>query len=129
EGGTRQDPAVIETLLQGSLTNEFPEAGSNFFAYHSVRYFCDGVVPGEQNFLFATPDTYMVPPGPIPAVDALITQGFKDTLFNFNDGLRNYECMKARGGDVRLLTHQSGHILPLSTAPLEDPLDPFYAAL
>jgi ABC-2 type transport system ATP-binding protein len=129
EGGTRQDAAIIETLLQGALTNVFPEAGSNFFAYHSVRYFCDGVVPGEQNFLFATPDTYLVPPGPIPPVDALITQGFRDTLFNFNDGLRNYECMKARGGDVRLLTHQSGHILPLSSESLEDPLDPFYAAL
>ena len=129
EGGTRQDPAIVETLVQGALTNNFPEAGVNFFAYHSVRYFCDGVAPGPQNFLFATPDTFLVPPGPIPAVDALISQGFRDTLFNFNDGLRNYECMKARGGDVRLVTHQSGHILPLSSEVLEGPLDPFYAAL
>ncbi|MGB0217721.1 MAG: CocE/NonD family hydrolase [Sinimarinibacterium flocculans] len=127
--GLNQDEAIVETLVQGALTNDFPEAGRNFFAYHSVRYFCDGVAPGPQDFMFATPDTFLVPPGPVPAVDALITQGFRDTLFNFNDGLRNYECMKARGGDVRLLTHQSGHILPLSTEALEGPLDPFYAAL
>ncbi|HEY1078215.1 MAG TPA: CocE/NonD family hydrolase [Fontimonas sp.] len=129
EGGTRQDTAIIETLVQGALTNEFPDAGANFFAYHSVRYFCDGVAPGPQDFLFATPDSFLVPPGPVPAVDALIMQGFRDTLFNFNDGYNNYNCMKARGGDVRLLTHQSGHILPLSTEALEGPLDPFYAAL
>jgi ABC-2 type transport system ATP-binding protein len=129
EGGTRQDTAIIETLAQGALSNQFPEAGTNFFAYHSVRYFCDGVAPGPQNFIFGTPDTFLVPPGPIPAVDALIMQGFRDTLFNFNDGLHNYECMKARGGDVRLLTHQSGHILPLSTEALEGPLDAFYQAL
>lgn len=127
--GLNQDAAIVETLIQGSLTNQFPEAGRNFFAYHSVRYFCDGVAPGPQDFLFATPDTFLVPPGPFPRIDALITQGFRDTLFNFNDGLRNYECLKARGGDVRLLTHQSGHILPLSTEPLEGPLDRFYAAL
>ncbi|MDP9140538.1 MAG: CocE/NonD family hydrolase [Pseudomonadota bacterium] len=129
EGGTRQDTAIVETLVQGALTNDFPEAGINFFAYHSVRYFCDGVAPGPQDFLLGTPDTFLVPPGPIPAVDALIMQGFRDTLFNFNDGFNNYSCMKARGGDVRLLTHQSGHILPLSTEALEGPLDPFYAAL
>ncbi len=129
EGGTRQDRAIVETLVQGALTNQFPEAGTNFFAYHSVRYFCDGVAPGPQDFLFGTPDTFLVPPGPIPAADVLVYQGFRDTLFNFNDGLNNYECMKARGGDVRLLTHQSGHILPLSSEPLEGPLDPFYAAL
>ncbi|MES0874038.1 alpha/beta fold hydrolase [Sinimarinibacterium thermocellulolyticum] len=127
--GTNQDAAIIETLIEGSLSNQFPEPGRNFFAYHSVRYFCDGVAPGPQDFQFATPDTFLVPPGPFPAIDALITQGFKDTLFNFNDGLRNYECLKARGGDVRLLTHQSGHILPVSSEPLEGPFDPFYAAL
>ncbi|HEX4895799.1 MAG TPA: CocE/NonD family hydrolase [Solimonas sp.] len=127
--GTNQDDAIIETLTQGALTNVFPEAGRNFFTYHSVRYFCDGVAPGPQEFLFATPDTFLVPPGPLPAVDALITQGFRDTLFNFNDGLHNYECMKARGGDVRFLTHQSGHILPVAPTQAEGPLDPFYQAL
>jgi ABC-2 type transport system ATP-binding protein len=127
--GPNQDEAIVETLVQGTLSNQFPEPGRNFFAYHSVRYFCDGVAPGPQDFMFATPDTFLVPPGPFPQIDALITQGFRDTLFNFNDSVLNYECLRARGGDVRLLTHQSGHILPVSSAPLEGPFDPFYAAL
>src|SRR3546814_19131926 len=68
---------------------------------------------------------------PLPKADVLLTQGFRDTLFNFNDGLHNYECLHALGGDVRLLTHQTGHILPLSLGAvgLEDPLDPFYPAI
>src|SRR3546814_6020402 len=39
--------------------------------------------------------------------------------------------LHALGGDVRLLTHQTGHILPLSLGAvgLEDPLDPFYQAI
>lgn len=132
-----QDPAIYETLVQGALTNRFPVPGFNFFKYHSVAYFCDGQPAGAQEFRFATPDPRQVPPTPFPAIDALITQGFRDTLFNFNDGFNNYQCLKARGGDVRLLTHQSGHILPASLtsvpaqegATLEDALDPFYAAL
>lgn len=136
-GNTRQDPAIFETLIQASIQNRFAEAGTNFFKYHSVSYFCDGQPAGEQAFVFATPDPREVAPRPFARIDALITQGFRDTLFNFNDGVGNYECLKARGGDVRLLTHQSGHILPasLTSVPaeegqtLEDALDPFYAAL
>lgn len=131
-----QDAAIFETLISGALTNSIPEAGINFFKYHSVAYFCEGQPAGEQPFLFASPDPREVPPRPFAKIDALITQGFRDTLFNFNDGLGNYECLKARGGDVRLLTHQSGHILPVSLTSvpgpdgtLEDALDPFYAAL
>ncbi|QHS09515.1 alpha/beta fold hydrolase [Sinimarinibacterium sp. NLF-5-8] len=127
--GLNQDMTVVETLLKGGLTNTFPETGRNYFGYHSVRYFCDGVSLGEQNFLLGQADTYQVPPRAFAQIDALITQGFRDTLFNFNDGLNNYDCLRARGGDVRLLSHQSGHILPLTTAPLEGPLDPFYTAL
>ncbi|MEQ1438667.1 CocE/NonD family hydrolase [Fontimonas sp. SYSU GA230001] len=130
--GPRQDPLIYETLVQGALTNVFPEAGFNAFKYHSVAYFCDGQPAGPQPFVFATPDALTVPPTRPPAADVLLTQGFRDTLFNFNDGLGNYECLKALGGDVRLLTHQSGHILPvsLSSAPgAEQGLDPFFAAV
>jgi len=132
-----QDPAIYETLVGGALTNRFQEAGTAFFKYHSVAYFCDGEPAAEQPFMFATPDPREVAPRPFAKIDALITQGFRDTLFNFNDAFANYECLKARGGDVRLLTHQSGHILPASLtsvpaqegATLEDALDPFFAAL
>lgn len=128
------DTVIRETLVQGAATNVFPEPGINFFRYHSFRYFCDGEHAGEQNFMVpgAQPDPREVLPLPPPAADVLLTQGFRDTLFNFNDALANYECLQRFSGDVRLLTHQSGHILPASLSALpgaEDGLDPFFAAL
>ncbi|WP_028080563.1 alpha/beta fold hydrolase [Solimonas soli] len=131
EGGTREDTAIVEILTMAGLTNNFTTAGYNFMKYHSLAYFCDGQPAGPQDFILATPDPLDVAPDRPPAADVLLTQGFRDTLFNFNDGLHNYECLKALGGDVRLLTHQTGHILPISlgAAGLEDPLDPFYQAI
>ncbi len=127
---TNQDTAIVETLVQGAVTNVFPEPGRNYFNYHSVRYFCDGAPAGPQDFILAQPDPLNVPPRPFARIDALITQGFRDTLFNFNDGAGNYACLKARGGDVRLLTHQTGHLLPVALPEgVETALDPFYAAL
>jgi len=38
-----------------------------------------------------------------------LVQGVRDTLFNLNEGYANYRCLKAQGGDVRLLTTQTGH--------------------
>ena len=130
--GTNQDDAIVETLIQGASTNLFPDAGRAFFTYHSVKYFCEGQPALPQEFMVAMPDPLLVPPRPFPAIDALITQGTRDTLFNFNDGFNNYNCLKARGGDVRFLSHESGHILPVSLSSIpgaEAGLDPFYAAL
>lgn len=130
--GTNQDTATIETLVQGATTNIIPEAGINYFTYHSVKYFCNGVAAQPQGFMFATPDPLAVPPRPYPALDVLVTQGTRDGLFNFNDGYNNYNCLKAAGGDVRFLSHESGHILPVSITNVpgaEESLDPFYAAL
>lgn len=130
--GTNQDTATIETLVQGAVTNLIPQAGINYFTYHSVKYFCEGQPAGPQDFMFATPDPLAVPPRPFPALDVLVTQGTRDGLFNFNDGFNNYNCLKARGGDVRFLSHESGHILPVSLSSIpgaEEGLDPFYAAL
>lgn len=130
--GTNQDSAIVETLVNGATTNIFPEVGHAYFTYHSVKYFCAGEPAAPQNFMFATPDPLAVPARPYPALDVLVTQGTRDTLFNFNDGFNNYNCLKARGGDVRFLSHESGHILPVSvaTAPgAEDGLDPFYDAI
>lgn len=136
---TRQDSTIFETLVMAGLTNSFSATGLNFFKYHSADYFCDGQQPGPQTFILPTsvPDQLNVPPTAYPKIDALITQGMPDTLFNFNNGYANYQCLKKMGGDVRLMSHQSGHILPvaLSTVPippgsdLQTALAPFYAAL
>ncbi|MFT5603797.1 MAG: ABC-2 type transport system ATP-binding protein [Paracoccaceae bacterium] len=45
----------------------------------------------------------------MPAVDALILQGIRDTLFPLSEGMALYDFLRAAGGDVRLLTHESGH--------------------
>lgn len=130
-GQLRQDPAIYEILLNAAISNRFTDSGQSFMRYHSLRYFCDGEPVAPQSFVLAKPDTVDFAPTLPPAADVLLTQGFRDTLFNFNDGYHNYQCLKALGGDVRLLTHQSGHILPVSvqTLGLEQALDPFYAAL
>lgn len=118
EGNKGLDPIVRETLAQGATRNRFPEAGLDFFYYHSPAYRCTGEpvsVSGSSGLLSyqINPPAYDVEPTPYPKVNVLLTQGMKDTLFNFNDAWRNFECLKARGGDVRLLTHQTGHVLPV----------------
>ncbi|TJY56263.1 hypothetical protein E4T66_20105 [Sinimarinibacterium sp. CAU 1509] len=46
------------------------------------------------------------------AVDALFVQGMRDTLVSLNHAWHGYRFLSQLGGDVRLLTHQHGHILP-----------------
>ena len=117
QGNGGLDPIIRETLARGATLNRFPEAGLDFIYYHSPAYRCTG----EPVFVAEDPDllnyqidppAYDVAPTPFAEVDVLLTQGMRDTLFNFNEAWRNFECLKASGGDVRLLTHQTGHILP-----------------
>ncbi|MBJ7275395.1 hypothetical protein JHC43_02850 [Marinobacter salarius] len=117
QGNGGLDPIIRETLARGATLNRFPEAGLDFIYYHSPAYRCTG----EPVFVADDPDllnyqidppAYDVAPTPFAEVDVLLTQGMRDTLFNFNEAWRNFECLKASGGDVRLLTHQTGHILP-----------------
>ncbi len=124
------DPAIKETLVRAVAENRFPDGALNFFRYHSPRYYFDGGTDGEQTFLL---DPLLGPqqfgtPATLPAkVDILFSQGVRDTLFNLNEAWRNFEAYGSLGGDVRLLTHESGHILPVSTSAvpgLEAALDP-----
>ncbi|MEK6806133.1 MAG: neutral/alkaline non-lysosomal ceramidase N-terminal domain-containing protein [Pseudomonadota bacterium] len=119
------DPYIMETLARGAATNEFPAEALEWFRYHSPTYWCG--LNGEPTMPYGSRDTladanFMLGglagdvPGSNtstgqPAVDVLLSQGFKDTLFNFNDAWYNYQCARVRGGDVRLITHQSGHLL------------------
>ncbi|MAY35178.1 MAG: hypothetical protein CMN84_03655, partial [Spongiibacteraceae bacterium] len=128
------DPYIKETLIRGAALNEFPRNALEWFRYHSPTYWCglngettrpyaDGESPINNNL---NPD---IPPGSNslsdqPPVDVLLTQGFRDTLFNFNDAWWNYQCLRDRGGDVRLLTHQSGHNLNGTINGLEGGRDP-----
>lgn len=104
--GGNFDPYVNSTLQNGVATNTIADESLDYFGYHSNRYFCEGLG-------FATnggPGTQPAYASKLPPkVDALFFQGMRDSLFNFSEATANYECLRARGGDVRLFSYQSGH--------------------
>ncbi len=48
-----------------------------------------------------------------PHADALLFQGFEDTLFGMDQGVQIRECFLRAGKDVRFIGTQKGHMLPL----------------
>lgn len=118
------DPVIKETLLRGGVFNIFPDGSLPFFYYHSAAYFLDAKPVAEQQaqeFLLSPLSSgfgYDFPAVKPAPVDILFSQGFRDTLFNFNEGWANFLAYRALGGDVRLMTHESGHILPVSVQTL-----------
>ena len=50
--------------------------------------------------------------GEHPQADALLIQGFRDTMLPMEHALANRDCIIEGGGDARLLALQGGHILP-----------------
>ena len=48
------------------------------------------------------------------AVDALIIQGNRDTLFNVTEAYLNWRYFRQAGGDVRLMTMEGGHMNPVA---------------
>lgn len=119
------DPITKETLARGLITNEIPRPSLNFFYYHSVKYFGAPDIDediSDMDFLTSS----LSQPAPkyvgllklVPKkVDILFSQGMRDTLFNFNEGWLNFQAYKKLGGDVRLMTHESGHLLPALQMP------------
>ncbi|HEY0974574.1 MAG TPA: PKD domain-containing protein [Solimonas sp.] len=135
------DPFIVETLARAVATGEFPRDSLEWFRYHSPSYWCG--LNGEPTMPYAAADHSPFDPNRMlgallgtgpggntrngqPGIDVLLSQGFRDTLFNFNEAWWNYQCAAVRGGDVRLVTHQSGHILDpggLVGLPRGTPLD------
>ena len=105
-GGGNVDPFINQTLTDGLTTNQVSPEAYDFFRYHSPGYWCDGIPVATNGGPGTAPARAPVHQ---TAVHALIFQGMRDTLFNFNEALANYNCLKDLGGDVRLLTYQSGH--------------------
>lgn len=123
------DPFVRSTLVDGLLQGRFPEAALDFFYYHGSGYFMDNS-RGVSVFDSGNSQEYLLDPltGRVPVtsdgryiiktpmadpypVDVLMFQSTRDNLFPFNDAFDNYRVYSAAGGDVRLLTHSSGHEL------------------
>jgi ABC-2 type transport system ATP-binding protein len=105
-GGGNFDPFVNSTFAAAFLANRFDPHGNDFFRYHGLGYFCGGTPIATNGGPGTTPDFAPIAP---TGVHVLAFQGFRDTLFNFNEAWRNYECLNDAGGDVRLLTYQGGH--------------------
>jgi ABC-2 type transport system ATP-binding protein len=134
------DPYVKETLVQGAATNEFPRDALKWFNYHSTSFRCanQGAAnmpytaldwgESDRNTIYVASDQPLPPTAgtlarQLPEIDVLLTQGFRDTLFNFNEAWWNYQCLSSLGGDVRLYTHQKGHILKYAAANDQQPSD------
>ncbi|MGH8541530.1 MAG: alpha/beta hydrolase family protein [Stenotrophobium sp.] len=101
------DPFVTQFFETALPANQVNQYGHDFFYYHSNAYFCDGL-PVATNGGPGTSPKYP-PVRPNDKVNVLFFQGMRDTLFNYSEGYANYQCLKAQGGDVRLLSYQSGH--------------------
>ncbi len=123
-----QDTLIRATLVEGATSGVFPEGALPFFAYHSMRYFCENPLglrvgdSGDTSSYTFDPAFQLLPQTAegeytvltpsqraVPRIDALVWQGPRDDLFNLNEAWRNYSCLKQAGGDVRLLTYSYGH--------------------
>ncbi len=92
-GGGKQDPEVTEGLAQGLTMNTLDDEKKALLYKNSLASYC-----ANKN-----------PNGSVSKIDALYWQSPFDTLFNLTDAVRNYQCVAAQGGDVRLLTKVGGH--------------------
>lgn len=85
------DPEVREAYV-ASTRGQLPASTYSLLNQHRLRWFCDQ--------------------GRLPRADALIVQGFRDVLFNFNQSLEARQCLLDAGRDVRLIGQDGGHLLP-----------------
>ena len=94
-----QDPQVNQGLLEGLLLNDLSAENLQLLYEVSLISHCELANDFSHNGKGKALD-------PIPA---LYWQSARDTLFNMNDARDNADCLKALGGDVRLLTKTNGH--------------------
>lgn len=90
-----QDMQVNQGLAEGLLLNQLSEENLDLLYRVSLISHCENNNPAA--------------PGPLTKIDALYWQSARDTLFNLNDAVDNFECLNALGGDVRLLVKANGH--------------------
>lgn len=104
--GSTFDPFVLQEFPQALINNRFSQGLTDFAAYHSTSYWCEGRRVATNGAPGRAPG---YAPTLRPKINALFIQGMRDTLFNLNNAVANHECLAARGGDVRLITTQVGH--------------------
>ncbi|WP_162932310.1 CocE/NonD family hydrolase [Solimonas sp. K1W22B-7] len=104
--GNGLDPFMRSIFVDGLLGRPLSPEQDDLAYYHSNAYFCNGR-PVATNGGPGTQPLY--PPRRPGKIHAMFFQGMRDTLFNFNEAYRNYQCYRQGGGDVRLLSYQAGH--------------------
>lgn len=91
-----QDQEVQEGLAEGLILNSMAEDKQALLYRNSLASHCAG-----EN-VFTAPDG-------LQQIDVLYSQSALDTLFNFTDAYRNYNCLNDLGGDVRIFVKSTGH--------------------
>lgn len=92
----RQDMQINQALVRGLTTNSISETDLDLLYRVSLISHCEGNNPDTAG-------------GALTRIDALYWQSARDTLFNMNDQIHNVQCLRALGGDVRMLTKTNGH--------------------
>jgi ABC-2 type transport system ATP-binding protein len=100
------DPYARRASTASLQANRMVEGYADFLYYHSNQYFCADRRVATNGGPGTAPEH---PPQRGPKVNAMLFQGVRDTLFNFNEAYANYQCLRSEGGDVRLLSYQNGH--------------------
>ncbi len=100
------DPYSARTSAASLQANKMVDGYADYLYYHSNQYFCADRRVASNGGPGTAPEHL---PRRGPKVNAVLFQGMRDTLFNFSEGYANYECLRREGGDVRLLSYQSGH--------------------
>lgn len=103
---SRLDPYVQSMFNAGFTGERLGQEQHDFFYYHSNAYFCGGAAVATNGGPGTAP---LYPPQRPSRIHAMFLQGMRDTLFNFREAYQNYQCLKQGGGDVRLLSYQTGH--------------------
>ncbi|AJD48238.1 peptidase S15 [Isoalcanivorax pacificus W11-5] len=73
------------------------------------------LAPDARRMLRAHSPVSFCEQGQYPQADALLIQGFRDSLFGIEHAQANQACFEAGGREARLLAIQGGHILPWPT--------------
>jgi ABC-2 type transport system ATP-binding protein len=104
-------PQIHQALVEGAVLNDWTSATVEWFLQKSPKLYVNGArLPGGE-----------VLPG--IRVPTFIVQGTIDNLFPLNEGIRNFEQVRANGAPVKLLFFCGGHVINLagsSCAPAPD---------
>lgn len=94
------DPSVAQLIAEGLAGNRLSETSKALLYQSSLVSYCEG---GNAYAIERMGNA------PLTKIDAMYWQGAADMLFTLNEEQKNYECLKARGGDIRMLTKNQGH--------------------